>query len=352
MLTSDKKRLTIFENGIRIDQNLPKWVNAKKRLGAVREAGKEIQTKPNNSELTPFMPSYRQTEEGETEIVFPETSTSYKLRDDVYFGDIAAANLRELSQIVLSKKIYNVTSGYIVSNNWGNAESTPRPIPGWQPEGTTKEKVSFFAKIAKKFKKNAKAQNLEDGILTAAEFFVNVKLATKESAEKYRDRVANYLKAIHNAKVAGQTALIETLLKKMIANKYESLLDAEGFYYVISEEDVVRFAKKTEKGLKLSYIENFARPIPEEVVEKIGKANELEVFDNYVVLYFDPKGEIYKETEQQRAKRKDPILFGVISGSNKLYYIADWIDEYCDLTLEKFVDTLGTTKETLKIFKD
>lgn len=100
------------------------------------------------------------------------------------------------------------------------------------------------------------------------------------------------------------------------------------------------------------YFDDIARPIPEEVVDKIGKANELEVFDNYAVLYFDPNGEIYKETEQQRAKRKDPILFGLISGSNKLYYVADWIDEYCDLTLEKFVDTLGTTKDALKIFKD
>lgn len=360
MLTDDKKRLTLFENGIKIDQNLPKWVNAKKRAeatkGAVKE-GSEIQSKPNNSEPSPFIPSYIDTVEGEgegeIELTFPETSTSYKLRDDVYFDEVAAASLRELSQIVLKKKIYNVTSGYVVHNNWGNADSGPRPIPGWQPEGTVKNKKdSFFAKITKKFKKKNKAQSLEDGIMTAAEFFLNVKLTTKDSAEKYRDRVANYLKAIHNAKAAGQTALIETLLKKMIANKYESLLDAEGFYYVIDEEDVVRFAKKTEKGLKLSYIENFARPIPEDVVEKIGKTNELEVFDNYVVLYYDPKGEVYKETEEQRAKRKDPILFGLISGSNKLYYVADWIDEYCDLTLDKFVDTLGMNKEALKIFKD
>jgi hypothetical protein len=350
MLTDDKKRLTLFENGIKIDQNLPKWVNAKKRAEAAKGTAKE-ELKPS-SEHSPFIPSYRDLGDGDIEMTFPETSSSYKLRDDVYFDEVAAANLRELSQIVLKKKIYNVTSGYVIHNNWGNADSTPRPIPGWQPEGGDKKKDSFFNKIAKKFKKKDKAQSLEDGIMTAAEFFLNVKLATKDSAEKYRDRVANYLKAIHNAKAAGQTALIESLLKKMIANKYESLLDAEGFYYVIDEEDVVRFAKKTEKGLKLSYIENFARPIPEDVVEKIGKANELEVFDNYVVLYYDPKGEIYKETEQQRAKRKDPILFGLISGSNKLYYVADWIDEYCDLTLDKFVDTLKITKDSLKIFKD
>lgn len=41
----------------------------------------------------------------------------------------------------------------------------------------------------------------------------------------------------------------------------------------------------------------------------------------------------------QKAK-KDPILFGVIRNSDKLYYIADWVDEYCDLTLEKMFETL------------
>lgn len=349
MLTEDKKRLAIFENGIIIDQNLPKWVNAKKRVEVTKTSKEEEKKKREEALSKGIFPSYRQTDEGEIEMTFPEDSMAYKLRDDVYFDEIATANLNELSEIVLKKKIYNVTSGYISRNSMLSFDSGPRPVPVM---GASKDERGFNKFLKRVFGKKFKEMNPEDDFMSAAEFFVNVKLATKESAEKYRDRVGNYLKAIHNAKAAGQTALIESLLKKMISNKYESLLDAEGFYYVIDEEDVVRFAKKTEKGLKLSYIENFARPIPEDVVEKLQKANELEVFDNYAVLYFDPKGEIYKETEKQRAKRKDPILFGLISGSNKLYYVADWIDEYCDLTLDKFVDTLGVKKDSLKIFKD
>lgn len=27
----------------------------------------------------------------------------------------------------------------------------------------------------------------------------------------------------------------------------------------------------------------------------------------------------------------------MIRGSRNLYYVADWIDEHCDLTLEKFI---------------
>jgi hypothetical protein len=39
----------------------------------------------------------------------------------------------------------------------------------------------------------------------------------------------------------------------------------------------------------------------------------------------------------------------LIAGSNKLYYVADWVDEYCDLTLEKFIDVIGVKKEELHL---
>ena len=49
-------------------------------------------------------------------------------------------------------------------------------------------------------------------------------------------------------------------------------------------------------------------------------------------------------TEEEKRIKKDPILFGVIYGSNKLYYIADWVDEYCDLTWDQVVEKLEKDK--------
>ena len=47
------------------------------------------------------------------------------------------------------------------------------------------------------------------------------------------------------------------------------------------------------------------------------------------------------KTNKQNIKEKDPILFGTLDYEpDKLYFIADWIDEYCDLTLDKFVQTI------------
>jgi hypothetical protein len=45
-------------------------------------------------------------------------------------------------------------------------------------------------------------------------------------------------------------------------------------------------------------------------------------------------------TKAEVEKAKDPILFGVLKGTRNLYFIGDWIDEYCDLTLDKFLSTL------------
>lgn len=33
-----------------------------------------------------------------------------------------------------------------------------------------------------------------------------------------------------------------------------------------------------------------------------------------------------------------------MENSRKLYYIGDWEDEYCDLTLDKFLDTISKEK--------
>ena len=41
--------------------------------------------------------------------------------------------------------------------------------------------------------------------------------------------------------------------------------------------------------------------------------------------------------EREKAKRRDPILFGIFKESRKLYYIGDWVDDYCDLTRKRIL---------------
>lgn len=341
MLTTDKKRLAIFENGVVIDQNLPKWKN----IGGVKEEKAKIVMRqsvniPSTTDAGTSTTNIYTTQP--TPFVVYGTPDAYVVDGKVDFDKIAAASLDELTCLIKSNKLNNVLSGY--GGMHGFTNNNTFVFTSSEVEAGDKKKVSLFKKLFDKFLTKKEKYEFD-----AVEFFAKVKLTTKESAQTYVNRISKYLVAIHNANNVGQTALVETLLKEMIANKYESLLYAEGLYYVVTEQQVVDFAKKTEKGLALTYIKNFARPLPQDVIDLISKVNGYGVFDNYVILHYDPKGESYKPTEKEIAKKKDPILFGVIAGSNKLYYITDWVDESCNLTLQEFVDTLGVKKEDLKM---
>ena len=58
-------------------------------------------------------------------------------------------------------------------------------------------------------------------------------------------------------------------------------------------------------------------------------------------VYYDPNKEAYQKTKQEIEDEKDPILFGLIRGSDKLYFIGEWIDDICDLTFDELIEVLG-----------
>jgi hypothetical protein len=176
--------------------------------------------------------------------------------------------------------------------------------------------------------------------MTVREFFTSVSNSTQE-LDVVRGRAAGYEVALVQAKNCGQTALLEKLKKGIETCRNESQLVSISSRKYLTEEDLVRFIKASPKGLRLDWIRNFTRMIPLPVAEKKACMDNLGIFDNYVVLHYDPDKKSWAETQAEVAARKDPILFGLMEGSRKLYFVGDWVDEQCDLTLEQIVDLLG-----------
>jgi hypothetical protein len=118
---------------------------------------------------------------------------------------------------------------------------------------------------------------------------------------------------------------------------------SSGVDVYLSEGSLVRFYKASKKGLRLDWVANFTRTIPPEVATKKVRADEVGAFDNYVVLHYDPAEKAFSETEWEQLARtsKDPILFGLMKGRRILYFVGDWIDEVCDLTLDQLADVIG-----------
>ena len=337
ILSSDKNHLAIMydRDGIEVDKELQKYSSIKKEVE---------EFKKKKTPKTEFVNNLSINEDPSTDDVraaFDEQKAIEQMKKN--YGEIMGGDVRKVN-IIVNKYLFNdVFSSF---NEYSVVGGNPFITPGDQ---NIPRKSTFFTRLSE-FIKSEKNKKTEDTyIIDVIEFFSQVKGLTKESKDTYVNRLAGYIVALKNCDVSGQTALKEKLVRDMVINKYESVLYAKNIYYVVTEEQVVNFVKKTEKGVRLTYVKNYMRAIPPEVVEKINEMNGLEIFDNYAILHYDPECKSFAETIKETKKRRDPILFGLIRGSNKLYYITDWIDEFCDLTLDKFVETLQVKKDSIKM---
>lgn len=195
-------------------------------------------------------------------------------------------------------------------------------------------------KFAKSFLKEKTVKKVK--YKSVDQFFKDIKSVVKE-LKLEKNSLDFYVKAMDTAEKNGQKALMEILYSKKEEIITETSLIKAGITQYVSEEDVVKFFEKSKlpkKILKLTWMKNYARIIPEDVLQKKKAFDEKGLFDNYVILHFDKNDDGSQMTQKEKEKAKDPILFGVCKHSRKLFYVGDWIDEYCDLTLDKFLETL------------
>lgn len=192
------------------------------------------------------------------------------------------------------------------------------------------------------------------GVQELQQFFDNLKNGINELDKENIDGVLeNYEFLLNNAKQNKQLALCEKIEDYSVILKNELILSTSEFNKFLDEDDVVEFYEyaskheELETNLCLTYIKNFVKIIPREITELKNKADQLEVFDNYVILHYDYDGNSVADTKEEIEKKKDPILFGVIRNSRRLYYIGDWIDTYCDLTLDVLIKTIGIEEKKI-----
>ena len=180
----------------------------------------------------------------------------------------------------------------------------------------------------------------EEVLIDVSEIFNLVKVETGKERE-FIERISSYVTLIKKSTAMHQTAQTEMLLKQLIIHIYESILSIHGLNKYVTVDNLIELQKKCDRKIDIDYLANFTRIIPDDVVKEKLRADNLLVFDNYMVLHYDPDSKSTAKTEaeiqREAARKRDPILFGLISGSNKLYFIADWVDELCDLTWDDII---------------
>lgn len=220
-----------------------------------------------------------------------------------------------------------------------------------KPTFKLKCQIFLYKKLYKKYltedstKKDISQEDLKIFFDTIKE---NNNILNKDSINDVLDK---YQITLINAQDNNQVALVEKILDYAKILKLELILSHSKFNKYLSEEDIVNFynvASKHEKfktKLKLTYIKNFIKVIPDDITKLKKEADNLMIFDNYVIMHYDYNNDSVSETKEEKEKRKDPILFGVISGSKNLYFIGDWVDDYCDLTLDEIIKKIGGKKK-------
>lgn len=190
-------------------------------------------------------------------------------------------------------------------------------------------------------------ENKEKIEITPSQYFDHLKNAKQNITNaQLKDSYGVFLKLGEKYTKLGQKESLKKLC--FLANtliKEEKLIDLGVTTYVykdVIEDYIENVASKTVKIVELS---RYMREVPDDLVETIEKTKD--IFDEFYIVFTDYTGKEERKVEKER-RDKDPILFGCFKNSrnvgDRFYFLGDWIDEYCDLTLDKMIDEYKSDK--------
>ena len=197
--------------------------------------------------------------------------------------------------------------------------------------------------MAKEVKEQEKQMDPQD-------YFDYIKSMKETMTDEFLDNLHKVItKQIGKAMVTGQTLQTRRLAYSLGILSKEHELVKYGIDVYVLRENIEKFINEVaDKAVKVVDLEFYPREIPDAIFEKVKELKEKDIFDNYYVVYTDYTGETTKQVTAER-KRRDPILFGAFEHRidniwnicDRFYFIGDWEDEYCDLTLTKMVQKMS-----------
>ena len=181
----------------------------------------------------------------------------------------------------------------------------------------------------------------EEKNITPSQYFDYLKDAKNQiTTEALKKSYGTFVALAEKYKRLGQkeslkklSFLVDTLLKE------EKLIDLGITTYVYKNVIEDYITKVADKAVKIVELSRYMREVPDELVETVEKTRD--IFDEFYVVFTDYTGKEERKVEKER-RDKDPILFGAFKNNanvaDRFYFLGDWIDEYCDLTLDKMIE--------------
>ena len=191
--------------------------------------------------------------------------------------------------------------------------------------------------------------------LNATQYFNYLKEKKQTITDKDLKELYNgYLLLVEKYSITGQKRIIEKL--RFLADNIEKEMQVVGLGInsFVYRDDIEDYIDNISKNVvKIIELENYPRDIPDNIVQVIAKTKD--IFDKMYVVFTDYTGKAEKEVTKER-REKDPMLFGTFQKprtdtrnggvvlNDRFYFLGDWEDEYCDLTMDKFLKEVGKEK--------
>ena len=188
--------------------------------------------------------------------------------------------------------------------------------------------------------------------VTPTIYFNYVKDMRKNIEDENLQTVAdNCLVLLKKTKLTGQTSAAKKIVDQYSLIMRELKAASFGFDTIVYKSDIEKFIKDISKNpVKIIELSKYPREVDDSVIDKLVVAKENELFDEYYILFTDYSMKETKKIAEER-RDKDPILFGAFKTADKnnipeerFFYIGDWVDEYCDLTLEEMLTQYETSE--------
>ena len=316
--------LRVFEDFF-VEKELPKWKKFEERKNALL---KEIDTSAlsNSSRVSSYIGEKRRT-------------------DPALAKDIEA-----------QVKMLNEMSKVLEDDKWGIQEKHEKEV------NAALAKMSVFyrftpttlrGKIAKWFDGFKKKPELVPVEIAFKDLKDHMEMATSSDVMQAKTMLEGLVTGFERSGQYEKAKSARNLIPQLA---HELAIADLGFTKYVSEQQMIDFIRKSERGVMINFLRYYEGNIPEDVVAKKNDADSRMIFDNYVIAYF---GDFEKESKKAQARekevkkatatasRRDPILFGMIKQTRKLYYICDWVTPEDDLTLEKLEKVLGESANRL-----
>lgn len=184
------------------------------------------------------------------------------------------------------------------------------------------------------------------------EYFAELKTNLKDAQKaEFESQMATIKEQILAASEIGQKTFLHRLSFTHEVIKKEQELLAYGISKYMLRDDITKFLDKVvpKNSIKIIELDRYPRPIPLDVMTKIKEVKELGIFDDFFIVFTDFTDNTYETPEEKKMveRNRDPVVFGWFKldkpnfKHDRVYYVADWIDEYCDLDFAQLVKKMS-----------